>query len=570
MTKRFISRARILTVALFCITLVLVGRLYVLQIMQGGEYAARADAQITQPASPLVSRGVVYITDSTGAQIAAAISKDGFSVAVNPKKVTDAQALCAAMEDVAHVAHDECIAKATKQGTQYQVLAQHLPSDAGTTLISKQIPGLSVQEDRWREYPGGSFAAQELGFVAYNNDDMQVGRYGLERYYNDTLERKNDDLYANFFVELFGGVKSFIQGETQAGDLVTTLDANVQSELEQELAAYSDKWHPSLAGGIIMNPQTGEIYAMAISPTFDLNAFNKQTNPLIYANPLAQNVYEMGSIIKPLTMAAGLDSGAVTENETYKDTGCITVDTKKICNFDLKARGTIPMQQILSQSLNVGASFVATQMGPSTMRTYFLEHYGLGQKTGVDLPGEVSAITNNLNSPRAVEYDTASFGQGIAMTPLQTVRALAVLANGGYLVTPHLVKSIRYTSGITKTIDWPKSGPVLKPETATAIERMLTGVVDEAFAKQNLQFDHYSVGAKTGTAQIANPAGGGYYSDRYLHSYFGFFPSYNAKYIIFLFGYEPKGATYSSETWGTTFHRLVQFLINYYNVPPDR
>ncbi|OGC88555.1 hypothetical protein A2419_02705 [Candidatus Adlerbacteria bacterium RIFOXYC1_FULL_48_26] len=569
MQKRFLGRSRILMLFCIAIALIIIGRLYYLQIMHGGSYRARADAQFIQPAAPLLNRGTIYFSDKKNANIAAAVIRDGFSIAVNPTKVTDANQLCDVLAEVIQLDRVVCMTKATKPKTQYQLLAQRLSDDSGAALQAKQLPGLVVQSDRWREYPGGSLAAQEIGFVAYNNSDTQSGRYGLERYYNSTLERTSDDLYTNFFVELFGSVKSLIKGEEQEGDIITTIDPNVQSELEQELRAYQEAWHPQLAGGIIMNPHTGEIYAMAISPTFDLNSFNKQEDPLIYANPMVQNVYEMGSIVKPLTVAAGLDSGAIREDTTYNDTGCITVDKKKICNFDLKARGVVPMQQILSQSLNLGASFVATKMGTTTMRKYFLDHYGMATTTGIDLPAEISGIFTNFKSPRQVEYDTASFGQGIAMTPIETVRALAVLANGGYLVTPHLTRSIRYTTGVTKQLDWPKTGPHLKPETATAIQRMLTGVVDEAFTK-DLQFEHYSVGAKTGTAQIANPSGGGYYSDRYLHSYFGFFPSYNAKYIIFLFGYQPVGAQYSSETWGTTFHRIVQFLINYYDVPPDR
>ncbi len=365
-------------------------------------------------------------------------------------------------------------------------------------------------------------------------------------------------------------MQSLLQGAQQQGDVVTTIEPSVQAELERQLVAYDAQWHPELAGGIIMNPQNGEIYAMAVSPTFDLNSFNTQTDPLIYANPMVQNAYEMGSIIKPLTMAAGIDSGAVTEQTTYNDLGCLMVDTKKICNFDFKARGVIPMQQILSQSLNVGASFVATQMGSTTMRHYFLDEYQLGSKTGIDMPGEIHGIVDNLQSPRQVEYDTASFGQGIAITPVETVRALAVLANGGYLVMPHLVRSINYTTGVSSAPQvWPKV-QVLKPETATTVSRMLTEVVDTSLAHGADKLDHYSVAAKTGTAQIANPAGGGYYSDKWLHSFVGYVPSYDAKFIIFLFALKPVGAPYASTTLAPPWHALTQFLINYYDVPPDR
>jgi stage V sporulation protein D (sporulation-specific penicillin-binding protein) len=556
-----------LTLVCILVALVIVGRLYLLQIVQGSAYTERASAQFSNPDTPLPDRGTIYFTARDGTLVTAATMKQGYSLALNPSVITDVAALYAAIGTSTQLSYPDFLAKATKTDTHYEPVATHIEGDP-STLISQQLPGLIVSDDRWRYYPGDSLAAQEIGFVAYDNNNTQQGQYGLEKQYNATLTR-TDDLYGNFFVQLFGGVTSVLSGAPQQGDLVTTIEPTVQAELERDLVSYDAQWHPQIAGGIIMNPQNGEIIAMAASPTFDLNNFGAETNPSIYNNFMVNDVYEMGSIMKPLTMAAGIDSGAITATTTYDDTGCITVDKSQICNFDFKGRGVIPMQIILNDSLNVGASFIATRMGTTTMRDYFLNHYDLGKTTGIDMPGEQTGLVNNLSAAQQVDYDTAAFGQGIAVTPVTMIRALAVLANGGYLVTPHLVRAIDYDSGITQTLNWPKSGPVLKPQTVNTVTQMLTTVVDVAFAK-GMSFPNYSVAAKTGTAQIANPAGGGYYPNEYVHSYFGYFPASNPKFIIFLFGFDPVGAPYSSETWGTYFHSLVQFLINYYQIPPDR
>lgn len=566
----FLARVRVLTGFCVLVMLIIIGRLYVLQIVHGKAYSQKASSQFVEPQDTLTDRGTIYFVDKNGTRITAASMKEGSAIAVNPTKVTDAEALWSALKDVVPLTHDQFIAKATKPDTRYQLLTEHLDPEVGARILAQQLPGIIMQHDRWRFYSGGSLAAQTLGFVAYNGD-VEEGRYGLERLYNSVLSRSATDLYANFFIELFGSVQSSVSNAPKQGDLITTIEPTVQTELERQLMIYDQTWHPKLSGGIIMNPQNGEIYALAVYPTFDLNAFNTQSDPRIYANPLAQNVYEMGSIIKPLTMAAGLDSGAITATTTYYDTGCLTVDTKKICNFDGKARGTIPMQQVLSQSLNVGASWIATRMGQATQRDYFLGRFGFGTTTGIDQPGEVRGITNNLQSKYQVGYDTASFGQGIALTPIAMTRALAVLANGGYLVVPHIVKEVEFSSGFNQTPDWDaRKTQVLQAGTSLTVSRMLTEVVDTSLADGKDKLEHYSVAAKTGTAQIADPVNGGYYSDRFLHSFFGYFPSYDAKYLIFLFAYEPVGAPYAAQTLAPPWHSLTQFLINYYNVPPDR
>ena len=158
----------------------------------------------------------------------------------------------------------------------------------------------------------------------------------------------------------------------------------------------------------------------------------------------------------------------------------------------------------------------------------------------------------------------------MAISPIAMTRALAVLANGGYVVTPHVVRAVREESGVMRELGWGEPKRVLGERAATAISRMLTNTVDEALAGGSIKLEHWSVAAKTGTAQMANPEGGGYYEDRFLHSFFGYFPSFNAKFLVFLFAQEPTGASFASQTWAGPFHELSQFLISYYDIPPDR
>ncbi len=318
-----------------------------------------------------------------------------------------------------------------------------------------------------------------------------------------------------------------------------------------------------------MDPKTGSIYAFASVPNFDANNFRNEKDISAFSNPLVEDVYEMGSIIKPVSMAIGIDTGVVTPQTTYNDTGCISLDGYKVCNFDGKARGVIPMQEVLNQSLNVGVSFVVSKVGKERFGER-MRAFGFGKETGIDLPNEVHGLVDNLASPRMIEYSNASFGQGIAMTPIETVRALAAVANGGTLVTPHVAQTIQYESGASQDVTFDDSTRVISQQTSETVTRMLVEVVDKALLHGTVALPHYSVAAKTGTAQIARAGARGYYTDRYLHSFFGYFPAYNPRFIVFLYTFEPVGAKYASETLTEPFMDITKFLINYYELPPDR
>lgn len=571
------SRLRFLSVAIIFFALVLVTKLYFVEIVSGATFRQKADHQYVAGAN-YFDRGSISFTAKDGSLVPAATVKTGFILALDPqlmaksadKKTSQIYAALKALTPLDEKTFNDKVAKISDP---YEELAHHLPSETAAAIQKLAFPGVSVYKEDWRVYPGNSMAAHAVGFIGFGGADNKqlAGRYGLESYYEPVLKRSGDDAFVNFFAEVFSDIKkSVTHNESLEGDLVTTIEPAVQSFLEERLQKVQDQYHSEFTGGIIINPSTGEITAMALNPTFDPNSPQSEASAAVFTNKLVEDRYEMGSIVKALTMASGLDSGAVVPQTTYNDPGCETLDKKTFCNYDNASHGNnLPMQVILDKSLNTGAAFVEHQMGNAVFKKYMLA-FGLGTTTGIDLPNEGSSLISNLNSPRDLEYAEASFGQGIAITPIQTVRAFSALANGGYLITPHLVREIDYKIGTTKTITADKGASIFKPGTSAAISKMLTEVVDTALKNGQVRLPNYSIAAKTGTAQIAKPGGGGYYSDEYVHSFFGYFPSYDPRFLIFLFTYYPKGVQYASETLTDSFIDLSKFLINYYEIPPDR
>ncbi len=564
----FKLRTRVILGAVLFVALILVCRLYVLQIFHGAEYRTEASDQYVSTSGGFYDRGSIFFVDKDNLKVRGATIKTGFLLALKPIEVTDPEAIYAVVAPFLEIDRETFMARATKEGDPYEELVHHLSEADAKTIRDAALDGVLLIPEHWRYYPSGSLAAHTLGFVAYDGAERN-GRYGLERYYEDVLTRSASNLYVNFFAELFANIRDvvFVPINQREGDIVTTLEPEVQLELERILKETRQTWNSSFTAGVVIDPQTGAIVAMAISPSFDLNRFG-EAQTAEFANPIVERVYEMGSIMKPLTMAAGLDSGAVTPSSTYNDTGRITLDGYTISNFDGKGRGVVPMQEILSQSLNTGVSYIVGKMGKDEFRRY-MYRFGIDEETGIDLPNEARNLIENLNSPRDVEYATASFGQGVAVTPIAMVRALSVLPDG-YAEQPHIVSAVEPKNGLSHKMDYSDvREQVLSPETVEEINRMLVAVVDEALLGGSVKMEHYSIAAKTGTAQMASP-NGGYYDDRYLHSFFGYFPAYDAKFLVFLMNVEPKNAQYASQTLTQPFMNMTHFLINHYNIPPDR
>ncbi len=573
MRKQSILRIRIITGVVLLIAFILVARLYQIQVLKHDVYLSKGEEQYVHTVRDLYTRGSIFFTTKDGDRVSAATVQSGYVLAVDPTAVRNPAEVFDQISEFITIDKELFVTRATLPKRTYVEIDARVSEADADAIVALDIDGLQLYRSQWRYYPGDQLSARAVGFTGFSGTQKKeqlTGRYGLERYYEDVLTRENERLSVNFFAEIFSNLGSvvFDTTDSRTGDVVTSIEPTVARLLQQQLGETQEKWNSRLTGGIIMNPQTGEIYAIDAVPTFNLNDRGDNTID-VFRNTHVDSVFEMGSIIKALTMAAGLDSGAVTPQTTYYDSGKLELDTFTIGNFDGKGRGTVNMQEVLNQSLNTGVAFIVDKMGKDAFREYF-QSLKLGSETGIDLPGEVFGLVDNLNSPRDIEYATASFGQGIALTPIATTRALAALGNGGRLVTPHIATKIEYEDGTVRDITYPEGAQVFSEATSEEVSRMLTTVVDDALRGGNVKLDNYSIAAKTGTAQIADSVNGGYYDDRYLHSFFGYFPAYDPEFIIFLYTVEPKEVRYASETLTDPFMELTKFLINYYNLPPDR
>lgn len=559
------NRIRVLAIFIIILFFAILARLFYVQVLHASVYKARGVGQYVAAKDESTPRGSIYFSREDGTLISAATMNSGYLLAIAPNKITNPDDVYKQISDIYPIDKDLFYEKINKKNDPYEEIAHRVPKDKAEILLAKKIKGTFMTRETWRAYPGKTTAAHALGVVAHIGN-YEEGVYGLEKYYQKYLVSGDKLASVNPFAAAFRNLSG---GSNENMDIVTTLEPEVQVALEKTLDDIQKQYSSDGVGGIVMNPRTGEILAMAYTPAFDPNDPTAAKDESAFLNPSVSKVYEFGSVIKPLIAAAGFDTGVITPETTYMDTGSVKVGIETIHNFDNKGRGLVTIKTILGQSLNTGMVMIAGKLGPNNMRKYF-ESYGLRKKTGIDLPSESGSLTSNLDSNREIEFATASFGQGFAVTPLQVVRAFSTIANNGIPVNPHIVKEIRKPGGsVVKKFESTYMDRALSEKSAKTISSVLSKVVDTDLQNGTLSFAHHSVAAKTGTAQMVGP-NGKYYTDQYLHSMFAYLPASDPKYLVFLYNVNPKGVEYASTSLSKPLFSYLQFLISYGRILPDR
>jgi cell division protein FtsI (penicillin-binding protein 3) len=438
--------------------------------------------------------------------------------------------------------------------------------DKKTQLAKLNLNGLGFEQTTRRFYPEGSSSAHLLGFVGQNEYGDQKGYFGIEGKYDGELKGKNGVLKqekdANGLPILIG---NYVSKDAKPGKtLVLNIDRTIQKIVEEKLQIGMHKYGAKDASAIVMDPKTGAILAMASLPSYD------PESPSLYPkenfkNPITVDSYEPGSTFKVLVMAAAINEGLLSRT-TLCDicSGPVSIGGFTIHTWDNNYHPDETMDDVIIHSDNVGMVFVSRKLGLDREFDY-INKFGFGKLTGIDVQDEFSPDIRSKDSWHDVDIATASFGQGISATALQMVRAVAVLANGGKLMEPHIVKQVQSSDG-NSNIDPKVVGQPISPEAAKQVTQMMVRAVNEGEAKF-AKTKGYDVAGKTGTAQI--PIAGHYDPTKTIASFVGFAPADNPRFVMLVRYGQPTSSIYGAETAAPTFFQIAQEIFNYYGIAPS-
>ncbi|MBN2198179.1 penicillin-binding protein 2 [Candidatus Wolfebacteria bacterium] len=530
--------------------LILIFNIYNLQIEKEVYYLTKAETQSRLNGVFEAIRGNIYFIDKNNNLIPAALNKDYPTVFAVPDEILkDSETMTDYTEKLSSIFNfsiKELEEKLSKQDDLYELLIEKASSKQLNEINNLNLKGIYTDSRLLRFYPFEKIASHLLGFVGLT-DVSKKGLYGVESYFDKELSGRDGEIKDNKIIK-----------SEEGENIILTIDYHIQVQAEEILEKLIKDYQAVGGSVIVQESKTGKIMAMANFPNFNPNDYSK-FNIASFLNPSVEAVYEPGSIFKVITMSAGIDSGKITPETTYEDEGSVTFNGRTIRNWDLKSHGVQTMTGVIEQSINTGAVFAQRETGPDIFYNYLVK-FGFGELTGIDLPGEVRGSLNNLKNGKDIDFATASFGQGVSVTPIQLINAVSVIANGGVLMKPIILENEK-PQEIRR---------VISLETAEKVSKMMVSAVEKNILAA---IPNYSIAGKTGTAFVPDFKKGGY-SDEVINTYVGFisnpFSFKNSRIFTILVKLEkPKGSPLAGQTVVPAFRELMQFILNYYNISPE-
>jgi len=569
--------------AIFFILGIIILRLFYLQIIRHDYYQAQALSDQQKQYVITAERGTIEAHQGSGL-IPLVLNEKLYTLYADPTLVKEPASDAQKISSITKGDSKQYASLIKTRNSRYVVLAKRLSEDQMNKITALKLPGVGLQAQDYRTYPQGSLAAQVLGFV--NSDGK--GTYGLEQALNTQLSGTPGMLKA---ITDASGVplaasRDNVRQEPKAGDdIVLTINAAMQKELENYLKQETQSSKGTEGSALVMDVNTGAIKAMANYPTYDPSQYYNVSDSAVFNNSAVSEPFEVGSVMKTLTASAALDQNVVSLSTSYNDPGQWKLDGSVVRNVEEDGGpGPSNIAKILNLSMNTGATWLLMQMGHTTgevnqqardaWHDYMVNHFQLGKPTGIEQGYEAGGYIPSPDKGYALQltYANTSFGQAMTATPLQMAAALSSVLNGGNYYQPHLVDQVADSSGHTQTTK-PKlvHKDVVSSQVSQEMQSLMEGVVQTKVQQgfNSMRFpDNYSVGGKTGTAQIADPAGG-YYADRFNGTFIGFVGGNKPQYVIMVAIKQPKTPGYAGTTAAMPlFADLAHMLINNFNVTP--
>jgi cell division protein FtsI/penicillin-binding protein 2 len=568
-SKRFISANRIFVIVVAIIFLIgaIFFRLYWLQVKKHEYFFEIANGQYKNKKELLPRRGEIFFKERDDL-IPAAVNKDMPTIYVVPDEVIDSENTSRKLAKILNLKIADVKKKVFKKGDPYEIIKKKTTQEECSKIKSENMAGVYFQQERWRYYPGGELAAQVLGFLGFNKGGV-VGRYGIEQQFNDVLSGEKgfveEDRDAHGAWIAVG--KRIINPSSDGSKIVLSINPTIQFKVETALKNAIKKHGADSGNIIVLEPKTGKILALASQPTFNPNNY-REYEIANFRNPIVSDVYEPGSVFKIITMAAGLDSGRVSPGTTYTDTGLVQISGFNIKNSDEKAYGLQTMTEVIEKSLNTGVIFVEKLLGNKLFANY-VRKFGFGEKTKINLPGEVSGDIRNLKTKQDINFYTASYGQGVSVTPLQLAMSYGAIANKGALMKPLIIDSVTDSNGWKTEIKPQQIRQVISEKSAEQAAIMLESNVQNGHGKL-ADVPGYRVGGKTGTAQIPDRRNGGYIEGATIGTFAGFAPIDEPAFAMVVVINHPRDTEWAAGTAAPVFGELSKFLLSYFSIEPSK